>query len=498
MAALKPMTLLQVVAMNFVVLTIAGLSASCAKMGGGSLADELANLAAKIPFINAHDVVYQRIPYEARFLMDDRERSAFEAFMDLVETADEPQLWELTRGNDARIRTLAIIGVYWQGNSQRLPGLLALIKDDAKTFPACESMRSDLPVLEGSVEERRRKWGVTDQTVGSFAREIINEYLRIAGFEFEEGSNAEKFDRYWAARGDRKYCLSWFELALRRATHRSTPLQKECLPAVRKLRNRVAALEPPYRGWITLAITASDTWDNGNDDRDNFASGEDIVRVAREIGPVALMDFFRGELESPDPDLIIGHKHLRPFLYSVMCKLILGHAAEIFKPEDADGILALERFHRSRKGNEYVCVNPRWAMAAADLAPKRAREILLAAFERFKGQDTSEAQDMRCEIVQAYWKHEGLEGLDFVTKWFFGEKPDPTAYGFGRHRFARWLGADASRQPLLKAIILDPRTEGLDSMSFKYVILSACVSLGRGEDTRWQDLSMLREEFKKK
>ncbi|MBI5395151.1 MAG: hypothetical protein HZA91_07625, partial [Verrucomicrobia bacterium] len=248
-----------------------------------AFAAELEKLASQIPFINPRDVVYHRIPHEAQLLMDDQERAAFKAFMDLADKADESRLWKLTAHPNARVRTLAMIGVYWHANPKRLPGLLDLVDDWAKTFPTVVDDWPGGRTWFETAKERRRDVGETKQMVGDVARSIIEAYLDAATPADNRGSTTESFRDYWAARGNRPHCFCWFQLALRRAMHGFSGLQAECLPAVQKLRERVDALEPPYRSWVLLALTASITWGDGYDaihygdlgkDRARFASNE--------------------------------------------------------------------------------------------------------------------------------------------------------------------------------------------------------------------------------
>ena len=447
------------------------------------LAKQLEKLASQIPFIMPSDVIYQRAPYGAREnlgLMDDRERAALKAFMALADTANESTVWKLTAHSNARIRTLAMICAYWQGNPARLPGLYELCADSAKTFPALGSTGAGGGPAANTIEERRRKVGLLEQTVGDVAKRIVGTYLGASGnwtaLVAPDAWQKQDFDTYWAQRKNRDACLSWFELSLRRATHGTTPFQSECTPALLKLRNKVSKLEPPYRGWITLALRASSTWGNEVDGPDYFASGAEIVSAAREIGTSTLMHLFKGQLESSDPDLRMYR--YGPFGWGSACRLVLGHAHEIFGHEDSDTILALEDFHRSSTNREFALVHPCWAIAAADLAPAKAKEILLSAFERFKNDSTGREQDERCELAQAYWKHEQMAGVEVVKNWFYAETPEKTAFGFGRHRFAKWL-ADTRQRPLLQAIALDSRLDQLDWYTLYWLMRSANESAGR-------------------
>lgn len=450
------------------------------------LEKKLDALAGKIPFINVGDAIYHRVPYDAEYLMDDPERAAYTNFVAIADGADEARLWKLTAHPNARVRTLAILGVFWQANPKRLPGLFEFTKDAAETFPAMESFGAGGPPSTGPFEERR-KGGLREQTVGDLTRRILAFHLATAKWHpvlkrITEGDPDFKtiteleFARYWDVRRNRAHCLSWFKLALLRATHGQSPRQEECLPALRNLKERVAALKPPYRGWITLALAAADDWGDDNEDGVCFASSEDIVRAGREIGTPALMRLFHWQLESDDPDLRIDDRG--PFSFGGVCLLLLSHAAEIFKPEDAGEILALEDVHRARVHDDRALVSPCWAIAAADLAPARGREILLAAAKRFAGGPRSFGSSQRCKIAQAFWRLERLEGAEFVKDWFFSEKPDKGDYGHGRYIFARWL-AEASCRELLQSIVLDARLDQLDSRTLSSLMVSANKSSGR-------------------
>jgi hypothetical protein len=425
------------------------------------LAAKLEKLASQIPFINPHDVVCHRIPHEAQLLMDDQERAAFMAFMDLADKADESRLWKLTAHPNARVRSLAIVGVYSQANPKRLPGIFDLIDDWAETFPSVVDDRPGGQRWFESAKERRRDAGEKRQMVGDIARSVIEAYLNAANPVRDDRRIAEDFRNYWAVRSNRVHCLSWFQLGLCRAKHGFTGLQPECLPAVQKLRERIDALEPPYRSWVLLALAGSTQWFNEDAGRPRFANSNDIARAGREIGRPALMDLFHGRLESDDPDLRIDpDSPFEPFPYYKVCRLVLSNATDIFGPEDADALLAMEQFHRERKNPHITYISPCWAIAAAAAAPKRSRQILIAALERFKDgpQDAQERweqetrQEKRRELIQALWEHEGIAAVDQIKGWLRTDTSKPVV-----DMFFRWLHADVSRRPLLDAIISHDR-----------------------------------------
>jgi hypothetical protein len=418
---------------------------------------KLEPLSSLIPYFNFSDVLYHRIPDERDGLTNPEELDAFKAFVKLADAADEAQLWKLTAHPNARVRTLALVAAYWRGNPQRLPGIFDMIGDRAETFPGVETAGPGGPDLSLTPRERRRAVGGWKHTVGNVAGQIIDDYLVIERCNDESRTLTENFRDYWAARSNRTHCLSWFQLALSRATQETLAVPPECLPAVKKLREQVDALEPPYRGWILLALTASHTWANEEDERAKFAGAEDIIRAAREIGRSDLMELFHCRFKSEDPDIRKDPKNpYGLFPYHKVCKLVLCHAPKIFRPEDADSLLALEQFHRGRRYPQIVFVSPLWAIAAADLVPKRAREILLAAMERFKDspqydrgkREQEERQDECRELAQAFWDHEGMAGVDVIKKWFRTDASKPVV-----ERFFKWLHADASRRPLLEALI---------------------------------------------
>ena len=125
-------------------------------------------------------------------------------------------------------------------------------------------------------------------------------------------------------------------------------------------------------------------------------------------------------------------------------------------------LLAIENRHWENKRNgKFHFVYSRWATAAADLNPAKAKEILLAAFARFNNGMGSFDQDCRVYLAQGLWKHNGLDSTAFITDWFFGEKTERGAIGFGRHRFADYLGSKENK-PLLAQIINDPRLPDIE------------------------------------
>ena len=81
-------------------------------------------------------------------------------------------------------------------------------------------------------------------------------------------------------------------------------------------------------------------------------------------------------------------------------------------------------------------------------------------------------QDQRSFIVEAMCRIQGRAAFQFAREWFFNESPDPTAFGFGRHRLAKWLGA-AKQSELLKMIFADPRLAELDATTVHWLAHSA-------------------------
>src|SRR5262249_45158453 len=135
------------------------------------------------------------------------------------------------------------------------------------------------------------------QAVGRVATELVNWWLRAAG------SNAADFHSYWDARKDRAYCASWFAARLLRITGAITPFREERAKEVQALRKEIDRLPQLERDWI-LVYLASNQY-NGLDatGRGHLVKHEELLLVAKRLGPDRLMGLLQGKAISDDPDL---------------------------------------------------------------------------------------------------------------------------------------------------------------------------------------------------
>ena len=257
------------------------------------------------------------------------------------------------------------------------------------------------------------------------------------------------------------------------------PLGEDRIAKIPQLRADIDSLNPERRAWTLMALAAPYLDKRQDAGPGALASADDLVAAAQQIPRPVLLEFiFENQIDSPDPDIRTSDQV--PFGPNRVRTFLLFHAAKLLEAGDADRLLAHEqrlREENSERGLSYY-VDPSWATAAADLQPARATEILHAAFERFASGDKMRHQDQRCFLAQALCRHQGEEADAFLLDWFFGEMPEPTAYGFGRHRFAKWLGKNDQTR-FIKAIFSDRRAVDLDWTTFHYVGWAANVAADR-------------------
>jgi hypothetical protein len=186
------------------------------------------------------------------------------------------------------------------------------------------------------------------------------------------------------------------------------------------------------------------------------------------------MALLQREKISQDPDMqLLEDGSSAAFAFQRVALFLLRHARDTLRPDQADRLLELEQTHWNRlRSGQFHFVTSRWAIAAAELQPDRAGEILRAVMHRFSEGTSLHDQDNRNMIAVALWEHEGERAIPLIADWFFEDTPSRGAIGFGRHRMARYLGAP-ERKALLKALLSDPRMKGLDWNTLERLARSA-------------------------
>lgn len=444
---------------------------------------EWSKLASRIPILGAGAVTHDSPPvgfgHMDGFLERD-EREAVMEFWKLASATEEDALLQIVESTDPKVRTLALSALYLQRNPKRLPDLAKFVGDGAPTFPRLGES-SAMPIIEGGAKTAREQYGLQQQTVGDFASAFVGAYLSASGSRIS-------FEDYWSARKERKHCVGWFKVALDQATQGliTPPLSAERAARVRKIRAEIDALDRPYRAWTLISLAAPSPLDDQDAGPAVLATTRELVEAAGDIPRDDVLKLMECKLRLDEPDLdFFGES--APFGYAHHVSFFLARGAGIFRPQDADRLLEFEKLHRARSenGESPHVVSPWWAICAAEVAPDRAGEILGAVMVRFAEGKEPEDQDDRCAIAEAMIRLQGTKAYPNVLNWFFNEVPDRTAFGFGRHRFARWLGA-SREHGLLKKIFADARLIDLDRTTLQYLGKSIN-DLARSRSTVSQD-----------
>ncbi|MCZ6598830.1 MAG: hypothetical protein O7B99_14425, partial [Planctomycetota bacterium] len=281
------------------------------------------------------------------------------------------------------------------------------------------------------------------------------------------------FDRYWAARGKRAACASWFHVRLLRASGGGIPTPAAAEPSIRALRRDVDRLAEPDRTWTLL-------WLAGVDGGDVLVGEDELVAMLQGLGPDAVLALLERRIGSDDPDL--QPRRMNDWPYHRMCLFTLRHAEELLRPGDADRLLAEELRLRDaeRRDTNAPLFTAWWAIGAARLDPARPAEILHAAMERYAGLSLRNDQG---EIAAALWGLRGEEQRDWIVDWFHDTPPARARFPHDHAHFLRQVANggsadDNATRALFAALVRDERLADLDWQSLQ--VLAEVVN-------RWSD-----------
>jgi hypothetical protein len=350
-------------------------------------------------------------------------------------------LVDLLQHKNPRVRTLALAALFAREDPKLLPHIASLVNDKAETFPTPEPIA--VAAFAPKVEPPLRK-----QKVGEIARILLQVYLDPTGFR--------SFDDYWARHKDRASCASWFAVQLYRAAGGRTPTPKERLEAVREVRQRIDQLPKADRAWTLL-------WLTDQPGTDVLATEEELVAACKQLGPDNLVKMLQRQIPSDDPD--VQPRKINNYPYARMVRFVLKHATALLRPEDAEALLACERWERDYTKHDIAdpTILPDWAIAAAQLQPEKAGPILKEAWDRTQGTHSFDA-DHRAALALAWWQRAAEGDPSLVVKWFYEESPQR-----GQSPSCRtWLLQQIRQHPqaqdrkLITALIWDKGFDTLD------------------------------------
>lgn len=337
--------------------------------------------------------------------------------------------------DDPKVRTLAMAGLYATGDVQVLPYIAAMTEDSGSTYDEPDSCNCP----------------PKHQTVGEIAKRLMGFYL--------EASTDRDFAEYWRKRKNRKYCASWFEVALTRASGGITPTREDRIPRIKELRHSIDLVPLPDRLWILLWLAAgiSPSSSFGEPGSDALATQDEVLAFAQRVGPDKLMMMLNGSIPSDDPDLV-GPNALKNGRYNRMIRFVLEHASMLLRKEYAPQLFSREAEWKT----------PWWPIAASELQPQHASQWLAAAFERYQGENEG-AQ--RSDLAAAMWRTCGPSQMQFLVNWLYEEKrPCRGSYFRGYFFAAITKRPMAEQKTLVSTILHDPRFQDLDWMPLKQLI----------------------------
>jgi len=407
----------------------------------------------------------------------------------------QESLHELVNHPVAEVRTLALGALFLREDPQDLPFIAALIADNAPTFPAIHDSANSMPGESPMIEIE------ASQTVGQVAQAMIAVYLDAAhaevnvpetdpttGLPVPEGGKKshpysrdddrgltpnelkDVFDSYWEERRERKNCASWFLVKLERATRSTSPLQQEYDRDIRKVVSEINALAPEDRAWTELFVRSA-----AFADPEVLIPDESLIRSLKSVGPDRLIGFLQHRRVTSDPDLWFGELgSADTVVFRVMIHLILGHAGELLRPQDAQSLLKCEEQEHKASSLNLLGVSPWWAIAAAELvnndASAEADKIIDAALQRYPLDAILGGRDQSA-LMGALWRMRGINEKERLVGWFYDamlrvlrESADD-----GPHDFLGEV-AGAKRpdtKALLAAIVADPRFDQTDWLVIK-------------------------------
>lgn len=418
---------------------------------------EFEALAKEVPYLSISSVLYDRVDHFRSRHTENSKR--YQQAMGKVTGGNYARetLLSLLSDDDPKIRTLAAIALFDREDPHDLPALVELCDDNAETFPGLQPFAYAL----GSFGEDEKDPPTVKQTVGEVAKKMVAFYMGRSGFHYGVSHPKEPgFDAYWQARQGRAYCAAWFAVQLDRASQASFPVRDDRLPLIRALRQRIDALPADQRAWTLLYL-------GGGQQNEVLVTEAELLEACQSLGPDKLLEMLQNKIPTDDPDLQPRKRNNSS--YQQMQGFVLRHAQQLLRKEDSNALLACERWQRDylRHGISDPLLTPWWAIAAAQLNPDQASEILHAAYDRFQGQYDAGNQAQLCI---ALWQLGGQKEWDFILNWFYEVKPGRGMTLHARVRLIQAMQDDSHGREMIAKIIQDQRLDNLDWQSLRQLV----------------------------
>jgi hypothetical protein len=217
----------------------------------------------------------------------------------------------------------------------------------------------------------------------------------------------QRFANYWQKRKDRKYCASWFAVELLRAICGGQPPSTDCRTDILRVRHQIDQLSPDDRAWTLLYLRT--IYDQDSPDYPNLLVTQDeLVKILQQLGSDKLLLVLQRRIATDDPDL-------SPSMVGDM--FLLKHALAFFRTQDADAIIAQGQWETDEAGNGYPMRSAWWWIAAAQLQPDKADDILHQGYDALR--KVEKAADALTPLTLALWRSGGEKEAAFLTDWYY-------------------------------------------------------------------------------
>lgn len=339
------------------------------------------------------------------------------------------ELTELAKHPEPKVRTLAMMRLYNMEEPAALRVIFSRGDDQANTFPARNFVSQDH-------DSNRMLLDSTPVTVGKLASMMLKQ-AGFPPFEMDDSAIGGMIEDW----------TGWYQYLYLRATGNTCPIRAERTPKMAAVRRKIDALPPTTRAWMLLAIGTIDL--HTNEDRDPreklaplFATEEELITAAKQLGPDALIAFLRdGSRTGLRDPKCNGPKDDRGF--------ILDHAGEVFRKQDAKPLKSMGEL-----------------IAAADADPERAAQLIHEELDRCGNERRGYGQG---KAIAALLDLCGDRETDFITQWFYEglRKDDPSSE---QQQFISELRRRKPKEwrKTLRGIVAHPGFERLDKFPLAY------------------------------
>lgn len=340
-------------------------------------------LSARIPFVNYHDFLWQRVRWTQ--IDDPRIKVSEDGVKEAMEV--QPDLAELSRlaaHPDPKVRTLAIMRLYSLARPEAFVPIEANMSDKAATFPDETSFQTVVSTLSEKIPLRTEQ-----RSVGYLATQMLG----MIGFpaQWQDRDKREDFQKWSASRIGNPDWIGWYDFLYLLASGGSRPVPEERAPKIAALRSLMETRSAAVRAWFWFGL-ADDALMMPRYDT-ALATEAEMIAAGKQLGPEAMLAFLRDGSRAGlrEPGLDDPTRGRR---------FVVSHAGNFFRPQDAAALKEMGLF-----------------IAAADADPANASALIRESLSVENG-SSFDSWD-RALAVAALADLRGDAETDFVVKWFY-------------------------------------------------------------------------------